>query len=58
VSPAVNLPTDPPRRVVDAGSYDNYGIQIASAWIRRNNAWLAENISGVVLVQIRDSSSQ
>lgn len=26
VSPAVNLPTDPPRRVVDAGYYDNYGI--------------------------------
>src|SRR5207245_1152127 len=28
VSPAVNLPSDPPRRVVDAGYYDNYGIQI------------------------------
>jgi hypothetical protein len=57
VSPAVNLPTDPPRRVVDAGYYDNYGIQVASAWIRANRDWLAEHTSGVLLVQVRDSSS-
>ena len=36
VSPAVSLPTVPPRRVVDAGYYDNYGIQIATAWIQKN----------------------
>ena len=57
VSPAVNLPTNPPRRVVDAGYYDNYGIQVAASWIRRNQAWLAANTGGVLLVQIRDSSS-
>ncbi len=57
VSPAVNLPTRPPRRVVDAGYYDNYGIQVAASWIRRNRKWLARNTSGVLLVQIRDSSS-
>ena len=57
VSPAVNLPTVPPRRVVDAGYYDNYGIQLATSWIRRNQQWLARNTSGVLLVQIRDSSS-
>lgn len=57
VSPAVNLPTDPPRRVVDAGYYDNYGVQVATSWIRRNRPWLYENTSGVLLVQIRDSSS-
>ena len=57
VSPAVNLPTTPPRRVVDAGYYDNYGIQIATSWIRRNRQWLAKNTSGVLLIQIRDSSS-
>ena len=57
VSPAVNLPTDPPRRVVDAGYYDNYGIQVASSWLHRNRQWLARNTSGVLLVQIRDSSS-
>jgi hypothetical protein len=57
VSPSVSLPTDPPRRVFDAGVYDNYGIQVASAWIHKNFDWLLANTSGVVLVQIRDSIS-
>ena len=58
VSPSVNLPCNPPRRVVDAGYYDNYGVQIAAAWIRKNHDWLVRHTSGVVLVQIRDSISQ
>ena len=58
VSPAVNLPTDPPRRVVDAGYYDNYGVQIATAWAHRYAPWLVRNTSGVLLVQVRDSMSQ
>jgi hypothetical protein len=58
VSPAVNLPCDPPRRVVDAGYYDNYGVQVASAWIRKNLDWLLHNTSGVVLVQLRAAISQ
>jgi Patatin-like phospholipase len=57
VSPAVYLPTNPPRRVVDAGYYDNYGIQVATSWIRRNRDWLATCTSGVLLVQIRSCSS-
>jgi hypothetical protein len=58
VSPAVTLPTDPPRRVVDAGYYDNYGVQVATAWVQKNRDWLEEHTSGVVLIQIRDSISQ
>jgi hypothetical protein len=58
VSPSVNLPFDPPRRVVDAGYYDNYGVQVAAAWTRKNRAWLVRHTSGVVLVQVRDSISQ
>ena len=57
-SPAVNLPTDPPRRVVDAGYYDNYGIQLATAWVQWNFDWLIHETSGVVLVQIRDAISE
>jgi hypothetical protein len=53
VSPAVNLPTDPPIRVVDAGYYDNYGVNIAVAWLFRNRDWLVKNTSGIALVQIR-----
>ncbi len=57
ISPAVSLPTDPPRHVVDAGYYDNYGIQVAASWLNANREWLRANTSGVLLVQIRDGLS-
>lgn len=58
VSPAVYLPTDPPLRVVDAGYYDGYGVDLAVAWIAEHRDWLVANTSGVVLVQIRDALSR
>lgn len=57
VSPAVSLPTRPPRRVVDAGYYDNFGVDVASMWIIHHRRWILENTSGVVLVQVRAFSS-
>jgi Patatin-like phospholipase len=53
VSPAVSLPTIPPRRVVDAGYFDNYGVDLASMWLIQNRLALLENIGGVALVEIR-----
>jgi len=53
VTPAVSLPTAPPRRVVDAGYFDNYGVSTAAAWISANQNWLINNTGGVVLIQIR-----
>ena len=53
VSPAVNLPCDPPLRVVDGGYYDNYGVNLAAAWIARYRKELKEKTDGVLLVQIR-----
>lgn len=58
VSPAINLPTDPPLRIVDAGYYDNYGVHLANAWILQNREWLKEHTSGVLVVQTRDSVSK
>ncbi|QVL31848.1 patatin-like phospholipase family protein [Telmatocola sphagniphila] len=54
-TPAVSLPTRPRRRVVDAGYYDNYGVSIASAWLfsNKNKAWLDNNVSKIVIIQIR-----
>src|SRR5260221_4543975 len=52
-SPAAELPSTPPRRVVDAGYYDNYGVQVAAGWLGEQRDWLLANTSGVVLVQIR-----
>ena len=58
VSPAISLPTSPPRRVVDAGYYDNYGVNLAALWLSKMRSWLEANTSGVVVVQIRDHVSQ
>lgn len=57
VLPAVPLPTNPPRRVVDAGYYDNYGVTIAASWIFTHMNWIRTNTSGVVVIQIRDGAS-
>ena len=56
VSPASELPTEELRRIGDAGYVDNYGGFVASAWIEKNRVWLRKNVSGILVVQIRDST--
>jgi hypothetical protein len=58
VLPGVTLRTNPPRRVVDAGYYDNFGIGIAASWLFNHMDWIRENTSGVVVIQIRDGMSE
>jgi hypothetical protein len=53
VSPAVYLPTHPPRRVVDTGYYDNYGVHIAGLWLLHHQKAIREYTSGVLLLEIR-----
>jgi hypothetical protein len=53
VSPAVNLPTYPPRRVVDTGYYDNYGAHVASLWLLHHRQAIRDLTSGVLLLEIR-----
>ena len=53
VSPAVRLPVSPARRVVDAGYYDNYGINVAASWIQEHREWIRLHTSGVVLIQVQ-----
>jgi predicted acylesterase/phospholipase RssA len=59
LSPAVSLPTKPRRRVVDAGYFDNYGVSLAAATLfsKKNTDWIKENVSKVVILQIRDGQS-
>jgi predicted acylesterase/phospholipase RssA len=59
LSPAVSLPTKPRRRVVDAGYFDNYGVSLAAAVLfsKKNTDWVRENVSKVVVLQIRDGQS-
>lgn len=62
VSGAVLLPTKPRLHVVDAGYYDNYGLELAANWLRKlfeqRQDFLKENISGILVIQIRDNVSE
>ncbi len=53
VSPLVPLPTEPPRRLMDAGLYDNYGVEFASNWLLAHRETLMKKSAGVVLVELR-----
>jgi Patatin-like phospholipase len=53
VSPAVSLPTDPPRRLVDAGFFDNYGVGLAGGWLLRHRKLVREHCSGVAILEVR-----
>jgi hypothetical protein len=53
ISPAVSLPTDPPRRPVDAGYFDNYGVDVVAQWMTHNREHIIRYTGGVALVQIR-----
>jgi hypothetical protein len=53
VSPVVNLPTYPPRRVVDTGYYDNYGAHLAALWLLHHRQAIREYTSGVLVLEIR-----
>lgn len=61
ISPAVVLPTEPRTRVVDAGYYDNFGVDLCSALLRRalehHADWLEQNVSRILILQMRDDVS-
>ena len=42
VTSSITLPVDPPRHVVDAGYYDNYGVNLAAAWIASHRVWISD----------------
>lgn len=54
ILPMVTLPTKPEIQVMDAGIRDNYGAKTTVRYIKALEAWLKENTSGIVLVEIRD----
>ncbi len=55
ITPNVNLPSQPPMEIMDAGISDNFGISDALHFLYVFKDWIAENTGGVVLVAIRDS---
>jgi hypothetical protein len=55
ISPVVTLPSEPPMRVMDAGGRDNYGYRATLSYLYTFREWIAENTSGIVLIQLRDT---
>ncbi len=54
ITPVLPLPVKSPRiRAADAGYLENYGVELAAAWIERNQEWLVEETGGVTLIEIR-----
>ncbi len=54
LSPVVSLPSEPRIEIMDAGLRDNYGLETTLRFIKTFNDWIAENTSGIVIIQIRD----
>ncbi len=58
ITPIVTLPSEPKMRVMDAGVRDNYGYRTTFAFMQTYRAWIAENTSGVVILQMRDKQRE
>ena len=54
ISPVVSLPSEPRIEIMDAGLRDNYGLETSLRFVKTFNDWIAENTSGIVIIQIRD----
>ncbi|MGZ6540264.1 MAG: patatin-like phospholipase family protein [Bacteroidia bacterium] len=54
ISPVVSLPSEPRIEIMDAGLRDNYGLETSLRFIKAFNDWIAQNTSGIVIIQLRD----
>ena len=54
VMPMITLPTTPEIQLMDAGIRDNYGGKTMIQFLDVMEDWIAENTSGVIVLQIRD----
>jgi hypothetical protein len=57
VLPTMKFPTQPVMNVIDGGLRDNFGIQMTSRYLLNLQEWIKDNISEVIIIQIRDSRS-
>ncbi len=53
LSPAATLPTVPPRRIVDAGYLDNYGMAVALGWLNDYILDIDPVTDRVIVLEIR-----
>lgn len=55
IMPMMTMPTDPEMQLMDAGIRDNYGSKTALDYLFALRAWIHENTSGVIILEIRDT---
>ncbi len=55
ILPMISLPSSPNLEIVDAGIKDNYGLQTSTEFLVEFSDWIAENTSGVIILEIRDT---
>ncbi len=55
ILPSVNLPSEPGVQIMDAGIRDYSGLKTSLRFLYTFREWIAENTSGVVFIDIRDS---
>ena len=54
MSPAGLLPIKRPRlKVIDAGYLENSRVGLLFEWLHRHREWLADNTSGIALIQLQ-----
>lgn len=53
ITPLINLPSHPTMEVIDAGVRDNEGYEMALRYIYEFDDWLAQNTSGVLIIQTK-----
>ncbi|MBI3511337.1 MAG: hypothetical protein HY064_11790 [Bacteroidetes bacterium] len=56
ITPLTALPSDPVLEVFDAGMRDNYGLDNVFRFLYNFREWIAENTSGVIIVETRDKN--
>jgi hypothetical protein len=54
ITPLTDMPSDPVIQVFDAGMRDNFGMDNIMRFMYTFRTWIAENTSGIILVQTRD----
>ncbi len=58
ITPNISLPSSPPMEVLDAGMRDNLGTETSLRFINVFSNWISENVSRIVILQIRDNPDE
>lgn len=56
ITPLTDMPSEPVIEVFDAGMRDNFGVDNIMRFLFTFRTWIAENTSGVIIIQTRDKS--